>query len=580
MADLFLSYARPDRAKIESLALALEARGYSVWWDRHIEGGADFSADIEHQLMIAKVVVVLWSEASRKSSWVKDEADVGREKGKLVALSLDAELPPLGFRQYHAIDFSGWEESADSEAFESLLTAVESCISGRPVSPPNDPRFGASKTPSLRSFWKWAAALSFVALAYFAFDSQQARQPDAPSPVDALPVAVDTPWITVSAVKPGLGSEGVADMASALSEGIANGLSRFSWLRVAAVAPDGNPAGANAAYRLEGSLRQTGDVLRLTMQLIKTSTGEQVWGSSYDRQLNRENAIAVQDALTANVVAAVADPSGALVRDLSAPVALKPIESMTPYEAVLRHMVYRQRVSPEDHAVAMEALQRAVRLAPEDADAWAALAAMYSDEFKHNFNQQPAALDMALEAARRALTLDSDNAFATFLLAEIHYFRQDLGAFRAAAEKSVALNPFDSDSMAMIGILRSFSGEWERGAHLARKAMSLNPNHPGWYHMGIVFDELRRSEFHAALATAKRIDMPQFHSDALVRTLSHAYLGQMREARQAAQEFLALWPDQDLDYFRRVQLDRWFFASPELITLSVQGLEMAGLQFD
>jgi TolB-like protein/predicted TPR repeat methyltransferase len=590
MADLFLSYARPDRAEAEALALALEAKGYSVWWDRHIEGGAEFSADIERELTAAKVVVVAWSEAARKSPWVKDEAGVGREHGKLVALSFDNEQPPLGFRQYHAVDFSEWNRSSDSGEFQALIKAIESRMREETGSSRADPVSGFTRKPHRRRRWIWAAVLilAIIAARYIVFTQFQESQNDTPGEAGtkfqqdtkAVAAGSDIPRVSVAVFKPGGGDQTLADMASALSEGVANGLSRFSWLKVASRAEAGSSSEIGVAYRLEGSLRQSGETLRLTVQLFKTATGEQVWGESYDRWFREGASLVIQDDLTSIVVASVADSHGALMRDLSEPVALKSPDEMSPYEAVVRNMMYRQRVGPDDHKVTLAALRRAVQTDPYNADAWAALASMYSDEHKHNFNQSPDSLDRALEAVRQALQLDPDNAFGTLILAEVYYFRQNLGAFRAAAEKAIRLNPYDSDSMAMIGILLSYGGEWERGAELAERAMSLNPNHPGWYRMGIVFDQLRRGDYEAALATAQRVDLPLYFTDPLVRALAHAYLGQLPEARQAAQEFLALWPYQDLAYFEDVHLVRWFYASPELISLSVRGLEMAGLDFD
>ena len=64
MADIFISYARSDREKIERLAAALEAEGYSVWWDRFIQSGSEFSADIERELGDAKAVIACWSADS------------------------------------------------------------------------------------------------------------------------------------------------------------------------------------------------------------------------------------------------------------------------------------------------------------------------------------------------------------------------------------------------------------------------------------------------------------------------------------------------------------------------------------
>jgi TolB-like protein/Flp pilus assembly protein TadD len=584
MADLFLSYARPDRAGAEILAAGLEAAGYTVWWDRHITGGAEFSADIERQLQAAKVVVVAWSDAARQSPWVKDEAGVGREHGKLVALSFDTEPPPLGFRQYHAVDFSGWDQSSQSQEFKSLLQAIEARIKGEPsISAPDFPR--PHRKPQ-RMRLLWVALLILIVAGLVFYSRQQGLEISRPGTVTAVPEPAleagqaqnDVPRVSVDGIRTNEGDFALAGLASALNEGVANGLSRFSWLKVASQAP-GAPD-SSVAYRLEGSLRSSGQTLRLTMQLFKTATGEQVWGESYDRTFHDELPLDIQDELTANVVASVADSYGALMRDLSTPVSLMTPEEMTPYEAVLRHMIYRQRLGPVDHKLTLTALQRAVRNDPNNADAWCALAAMYTEEHKHDYNQEPGSLDRALQAVRRALELEPDNAYGTFILAEIYYFRQDLGAFRATAERAIALNPYDSDSMAMIGILASYGGEWEKGSELAKRAMALNPNHPGWYRFGIVFNQLRTGDYEAALETAQRINLPMYFADPYVRTLAYAYLGRMERARESAREFRVLWPYDDLKYFREIHLDRWFYAAPELISLTLEGLEMAGLEFD
>src|SRR5688572_27211228 len=109
MASVFLSYDHDDAAKARSIAIALEKAGHSVWWDRHIKGGSQFSMEIEQALNAAAVVVVLWSQQSVGSAWVRDEAAAGRDTGRLVPAMIDGTAPPLGFRQYQAIDLSRWK---------------------------------------------------------------------------------------------------------------------------------------------------------------------------------------------------------------------------------------------------------------------------------------------------------------------------------------------------------------------------------------------------------------------------------------------------------------------------------------
>ena len=64
MADIFISYARGDRERIATLSAALEQQGWSVWWDRHIDGGSAFAQAIESELQASRAVVVAWSKAA------------------------------------------------------------------------------------------------------------------------------------------------------------------------------------------------------------------------------------------------------------------------------------------------------------------------------------------------------------------------------------------------------------------------------------------------------------------------------------------------------------------------------------
>ena len=120
MARLFLSYARADAAIAGRLAAALGEAGHDVWWDRQLAGGARFSDDIEQEIDRCDHLLVLWSTASVKSAWVRDEAAAGRDLDKLVPLSIGGATPPLGFRQFHTRDVSGW---ADGDALPAELIA-------------------------------------------------------------------------------------------------------------------------------------------------------------------------------------------------------------------------------------------------------------------------------------------------------------------------------------------------------------------------------------------------------------------------------------------------------------------------
>lgn len=147
MASVFVSYAREDSAKAQSLAAALEASGVDVWFDQRIESGSEYSLEIEAALARASAVLVLWTKASVQSAWVRDEAAEGRDSGRLVSVLLDGCRPPIGFRQFQTVDLARWSGRGTPSQFADILRAVKaksraSEIAARPaVPPPRRPRW-------------------------------------------------------------------------------------------------------------------------------------------------------------------------------------------------------------------------------------------------------------------------------------------------------------------------------------------------------------------------------------------------------------------------------------------------------
>lgn len=129
MAGVFLSYDRRDSETARAVAAAIGRAGYAVWWDQDIKGGAQFGKEIEQALADADAVVVLCSQHSLESAWVRDEAAAGRDSGRLVPATIDSSAPPLGFRQYQTIDLSGRKLHANSKSFRALRDAINSVVS-------------------------------------------------------------------------------------------------------------------------------------------------------------------------------------------------------------------------------------------------------------------------------------------------------------------------------------------------------------------------------------------------------------------------------------------------------------------
>ena len=349
-------------------------------------------------------------------------------------------------------------------------------------------------------------------------------------------------WIGVRPFKYSGSNEDVKALAEDLSEEIVAGLSKFSYLRVMA---RGAAAGAgrepSARYLIEGSIRQAGSTLRVSAQLVDSATGAHLWADTYDRRFEADQVFALQDELIPRIVSTCGDHFGVLARSISEAVRGKDAAQLTPYEALMRGFGYHHRLSAAEHAPAREVLERAVEMAPANADCWAMLSWIYSHEYGHGYNPRPGSLERALAAARRAVDLAPSNHLAQQTLAVALFFRRDHKSCLSACERALALNPLDGSNEAIF--LIAFMGDWERGCSLIRRAMDINPHHPRWYGVMFAFDEYRRANYRAAVDEVAKANAPGLFWTHAVGAAAHAQLGEATAAQEALRELLAHKPD-------------------------------------
>jgi hypothetical protein len=194
MAQIFVSYARADRPRAEQLARALESAGWSVWWDREIPPGRSFDDVIEEALTAARCVVVLWSQASVRSEWVKTEAAEAAQRRILVPILADGARIPLEFRRIQAAAINDWRELESNEGWAQLCDAVAALVDSARRAPPV-----RAVGPSRQSRVPWivgaGASVALVIAAVFAYVvSRPASAPSTPSLVAATaPVVAANP---------------------------------------------------------------------------------------------------------------------------------------------------------------------------------------------------------------------------------------------------------------------------------------------------------------------------------------------------------------------------------------------------
>ena len=131
MADVFVSYARTDKARVAPLVAAIVAKGWTVWWDPEITPGQEFDDQIDAEIDAAKAVMVVWTPTSVASRWVRGEAREAADRNILVPVRFDNARLPMDVRAIHTTDLDGWGEDPASPAAQEFLHALGAMIARR-----------------------------------------------------------------------------------------------------------------------------------------------------------------------------------------------------------------------------------------------------------------------------------------------------------------------------------------------------------------------------------------------------------------------------------------------------------------
>ena len=367
MARVFLSYARADVDCAKTLAEHVARAGHEVWWDRELHGGSRFSAEIDKALRDAEAVVVLWSEASLESAWVQDEAAEGRDSGRLVPAVIDDVRPPLGFRQYQAIDLTDLRSGGQPNRLEELLRAIIKMGSPSERQPTREAPPTKEDRPSKHSI----CVLPFA---------NMSGEPEQEYFSDGITEDIITDLSKVSALSV------VARNTAFTFKG--------QTLDVKEVART-----VGVSHVLEGSVRKAGDRVRITAQLIDGAKGDHVWADRYDRDLT--DIFAIQDEISKAIVEALRVKL--LPKEKSA-IENRGTSSVDAYNLYL--MARQQWISgafgnPRRDEAIVRLCREATLLDPEYAQAWALMAlAQLELRFVHGHDEN------ALPAAERALEIN------------------------------------------------------------------------------------------------------------------------------------------------------------------------------
>lgn len=189
MADIFLSYARADRATMLRLAQAVRGEGYEPWWDDEIPAHVAYGELIAQKINASKAVITLWSASAVASEWVRAESEVARGARKLIQASTDGSMPPLPFNLLQAAPLQGWAGEEDHPGWRQIRSSL-AALCGPPSRAAPPPAFPPTPPAAKgRAVYGWLAMGVLIAMLAGLY-LWMSREPSPPSsPVALQPVA-------------------------------------------------------------------------------------------------------------------------------------------------------------------------------------------------------------------------------------------------------------------------------------------------------------------------------------------------------------------------------------------------------
>jgi TolB-like protein/Tfp pilus assembly protein PilF len=504
-SDAFVSYASQDAAVANSIVENLEQRGLKCWIaPRDVKPGAQYADAIVRAINEAKAVVLVMSGSAVGSSHVGREIERAASKHrKIIALRIDAA--PLNHALEYFLSESQWIDARALGMPAALTKLGEAVGHVSMTSPPAVP------TPRAGGATKRAVTVALLVIGvgaavglgiHFWPGGRGGLQAPAAAAITDKSIAV-LPFADMSEKKD---QEYFAD---GMAEEIIDLLVKVPGLKVISRTSSFQFKGKTedlrsiatqlgVAYVLQGSVRRSGDHLRVTAQLIDSRDGTQLWSQTYDRELS--DVLKMQDEIAIALVRALQIEVGAGYGNVSRP-ALRNTEAYTLY---LRGLHARDRFDQEGTEQAIGDFERVLELDPSFAPAELWLGNAYFVLGLYDFMPPEIAFEKARLATERALKLDPNLAIAHAQLAEIHrVYDWDWPAAERELKQALALAPADGNFLFYAAGQSQTMGRWDEAVKQVNAALAQDPlNQAAYWNLSLT--QSRRGRLEEAETAARR----------------------------------------------------------------------------
>jgi adenylate cyclase len=322
---------------------------------------------------------------------------------------------------------------------------------------------------------------------------------------------------------------------------------------------------------LEGSVRKSGNRVRITAQLIDAATGGHLWAERFDRDLN--DIFAVQDDVTNRIVVALALNLSAAERQS---IAIEPVDNLEAFDCFLRGRELFSRLTRETNRDAQPLLRRAIELAPGYTPALAFLAGALVVDYVNGWSAAPAeTLAEAEKTARRAIGLNEQSPHALWALCVVFSYTRRYDEALSTSERAISFNPNFATAHITFGTVLHHLGRNEEALARYERGTALDPfyNDIWLYFKAQANYQLGRYPEAVALLKRRIERNPETDVSRVLLAAAYGRMGQFEEAREAWREALRVNPAYSLEHRRKVLP----YKNPENFERVVEGLRKAGL---
>ena len=473
LAEVFVSYKAEDRSRLAPLVDALEAEGFTVWWDARISGGANWHEDIERHLESAKCVIVAWSKRSigHDGHFVRDEARRAQRRDAYLPVCIDAVEPPLGFGEIQALPLKGWHGDRSDPRFVAVADAVRGCVIGKPGNrhQARQEKAGVSRRAVVGTGVGIGAAAVAAAGGWLVLRA---------GPANASRIAV-LPFENLSTEREqSYFAEGVAEeVRAALSRIGLQVIGRNSCEAVKDLDIETAAAKLDVANILTGSVRRSPDTIRINAQLVSGADGVERWGQSYDRAPG--DAIKIQADIAANVAQALSVALGHAGR---AALTIGGTSNSEAQDFLLRAAAIPGRDDSGRAILATVALiDRAIALDPNYAEAHARRSQyveLWASEFATSVKEKERGVADATRSAQRAIEIAPRMSLGYGALGGIHQDQLELRQSLLDFQRADSLPGVEVVTLAIYALVLSQSRRPREALSMIERAIGLDPLNP------------------------------------------------------------------------------------------------------